>query len=106
MKKLLVVVLVGMFLMPLGAVQVFAADETAQAGIVDVGNKMCPVMGGPVNGKDFVEYNGKRYGLCCPGCKRTFLSDPAKYIAKVNAEKTADASASKEMERGMEQGSL
>jgi len=106
MKKTVVLALLVVFMMPLAVSQVLAADETAQTGIVDVGNKICPVMDGPVNGKDFVVYEGKRYGLCCPGCDKTFLSDPVKYVAKVNAEKAADASASEEMEKDMEQGSL
>lgn len=92
--------------MPLVAPRIFAADETMRARIVDVGNKTCPVMGGPVSGKDFVVYEGKRYGLCCPGCEKAFLADPAQYIAKVNAGKMADASASDEMERDMERGDL
>ncbi len=111
MKKMIVLALLVVLMMPLAASQVLAADETAQAGIVDVGNKMCPVMDGPVNGKDFVVYEGKRYGLCCPGCDKTFLSDPAKYIAKVNATEAVATEApvvpvdpaSAEMERDMEQ---
>jgi YHS domain-containing protein len=109
MKKMIVWALLLAFVMPLAAAKTFAADEAAQAGIVDVGNTKCPVMGGPVNGKDFVVYEGMRYGLCCPGCDKTFLSDPAKYIAKVNAERTAatpDAVKSEQMEKDMEQGSL
>jgi len=103
MKKLIVLALLAALAMPLTTSLVFTADETAQAGgVTDVGNKVCPVMGGPVNGKDFVVYKGKRYGLCCPGCDKTFLSDPAQYVAKVNAAQ----SASKEMEKDMEQGSL
>ena len=100
-------------MMPLAASQALAADETAQTGIMDVGNKMCPVMDGPVNGKNFVVYEGKRYGLCCPGCDKTFLSDPAKYIAQMEAKEKAVAPvatpvdpASEEMERDMEQGDL
>ncbi|MFH1800739.1 MAG: hypothetical protein ABH891_07865 [Candidatus Omnitrophota bacterium] len=100
MKKLLVVAMLVLFLMPFALPQVFATEDTAQTGIVDVGNKMCPVMGGPVSGQNFVVYEGKRYGLCCPMCEKTFLSDPAQYAAK------ADAAASAEMERDMEQGSL
>ncbi len=87
--------------------------QSSQTGIVDVGNKLCPVMDGPVNGKDFVVYEGKRYGLCCPGCDKTFLSDPVKYIARVEAQEKAPASEpisvdpqSEEMERDMEQGDL
>ena len=115
MKKLRVLALLVAFLMPLAASQISAADKTAQAGGVNVGNKFCPVMGGPVNGKDFVVYEGKRYGLCCPGCDKTFLSDPAKYIAQMKAREKALAttatvtpivSKSKKMEKAMEQGSL
>ena len=97
MKKLLAVLLFVMFLMPLAMSQAVAVEEVA---IVDVDNKMCPLMGGPVNGTDSVVHEGKRYGLCCPGCKKLFLSDPAKYAAKADAEKSA------EMERVMDQGEL
>jgi len=109
MKKLIVLALLVVSVMPVTVSQVFAADEAAQTGIVDVGNKLCPVMGGPVNGKDFVVYEGKRYGLCCPGCDKTFLSDPARYVAKVNASEAAALPvdpASEAMEKDMEQGSL
>ncbi|MFH0984096.1 MAG: hypothetical protein V1882_01020 [Candidatus Omnitrophota bacterium] len=100
MKKVIALALLALFMMPLVASQAFAAEETVQTGIVDVGNKMCPVMGGPVNGESFAVYEGKRYGLCCPMCEKTFLNDPAKYAA------LADAAASKEMEKAMDQGSL
>ncbi len=114
MKKLIVWALLVACMMPLAASQVVAADETAKTGIVDVGNKYCPVMGGPIGGKDFVVYQGKRYGLCCPGCGKTFLSDPAKYLAQMEAKEKASTPAavtpdqvkSEAMEKGMEQGSL
>ncbi len=116
MKKMIVWALFCAFLMPVVASQLLAAEETAQAGIVDVGNKFCPVMGGPVSGKNFVVYEGKRYGLCCPGCDKTFLSDPAKYIAQMERKESVPAApkgtvfpinpASAEMERDMEQRDL
>jgi YHS domain-containing protein len=99
MKKLLAVFLSVMFLMSLAVSPVFAAEKT-----VNVGNTLCPVSGEPVSGNNFVEYQGKRYGLCCPACEKMFLAEPEKYIAKMNAQEAAPASsASKEMERGMEQ---
>jgi YHS domain-containing protein len=116
MKKLMVFALLVVCVMPLAAPQAFAAKKTAQAGIVDAGNKFCPVMGGRVSGKDFVVYQGKRYGLCCPGCDKTFLKDPEKYIANMKRQETVPVAAkgtvvpinpeSKEMQRDMEQGSL
>ena len=89
MKKLLAVALMTMFLMPLATSQAFAAQETVQAGIVNAGNKLCPVSGDPVSGTDSVVYQGKRYGLCCPMCEKPFLSDPAKYIAKMKKQEAA-----------------
>ena len=100
------------FTTPTLAVPVFA--EMVQAAVVDAGNKLCPVSGDPVSGNDFVIYQGKRYGLCCAACEKIFLRDPAKYIARLKtgqtmaltAPVTADTSASNEMEKSMEQGSL
>lgn len=112
MKKIIALAVLLAFAVP--AFPVFA-EETTQSGTTDAGNKLCPVSGDPVSGQDFVEYQGKRYGLCCPMCKAPFLSDPKKYIAQMEAKEkasdstavvTPDASKSKEMEKDMEQGSL
>lgn len=125
MKKMILLALLVVSMMPLAISQALTTDEIAQAGIptiparsrgldgqssqtgiVDVGNKTCPVMGEPVDGENFVVYEGKRYGLCCPGCDQTFLADPARYIAGMDAAQEEDAAASREMERDMEQAEL
>jgi YHS domain-containing protein len=112
MKKLIVGVLLLTLAMPLASAQVWGAKKTASAGIVDAGNKLCPVSGDPVSGKNFVVYQGKRYGLCCSMCEKQFLADPGKYIAQMEAKGKTAASAvaaapvdpaSAEMERDMEQ---
>ena len=46
----------------------------------------CPVMGGPVDKKIFVDAEGKRIYLCCKGCIDPVKKDPKKYIAKLEAE--------------------
>ncbi len=109
MKKVMVFVLMLSLMMPVFALTpAFAAEGSA-----DVGNKLCPISGDPVSGSSFVEYGGKRYGLCCPACKSMFLADPVKYIAKMNAQEksaapavAADAVKSEQMQKNMEQGSL
>jgi YHS domain-containing protein len=35
-----------------------------------------------VNGRDYYNYDGKRYGLCCPACRDMFSIDSAKYAAR------------------------
>ena len=46
----------------------------------------CPVMGGPVNKKLFVDADGKRIYLCCKGCIAPVKKEPKKYIAELEAE--------------------
>jgi YHS domain-containing protein len=87
--NIFIMIIMLTLMIPATAATVYAAtgQEMGHDGksIVDVGNKICPVMGGNVDGKTFVVYKGKRYGLCCPGCDKTFLNDPEKYIAKIKA---------------------
>lgn len=46
----------------------------------------CPVMGGAIDKKLFVDAEGKRIYLCCTGCIAPVKKDPKKYIAKLEAE--------------------
>ncbi|HAJ57059.1 MAG TPA: hypothetical protein DCL35_04740 [Candidatus Omnitrophica bacterium] len=64
------------------------AVEEAVTGVVNVGNKVCPVTGLKIKnlGEYTVEHEGEVYNLCCPECKEQFLADPAKYIAIVDKE--------------------
>ena len=67
------------------------AAEAAASSAMDAGNKMCPVSGDKISGKDFVEYQGKKYALCCPLCAKDFKKDPQKYIARLNSKNEASA---------------
>lgn len=49
----------------------------------------CPVMGGAINKKIFVDAEGKRIYLCCNGCIDSVKKEPGKYIAKLEAEGVA-----------------
>lgn len=46
----------------------------------------CPVMGGAINPKLYVDANGYRIYVCCGGCISEVKADPAKYIEKMKAE--------------------
>ncbi|MEI8349560.1 MAG: YHS domain-containing protein [Candidatus Omnitrophota bacterium] len=70
------------------------AETAAQAvskEVVNVGNKICPVLGEKVgeNGMEpaTYEYEGKIYNFCCTACIDEFKKDPAKYIKKIEEEK-------------------
>lgn len=88
MKKVAIFAMLFFLVTPL----TWAIGEKASApssSVVDAGNKFCPVSGDKVSGKDFVEHNGKRYGLCCNMCANKFKKNPEKYLtAMVNQELT------------------
>jgi YHS domain-containing protein len=43
-------------------------------------NRVCPVKGNPIeDDTPTVEYDGKTYGFCCPGCDVKFAKNPEKY---------------------------
>jgi rhodanese-related sulfurtransferase len=45
----------------------------------------CPVMGGKINKKVFLDVKGYRVYACCAGCLPKIKANPAKYIAKIEA---------------------
>lgn len=72
------------------------ADKTAEADKLvpqpgaQVGDKtLCPVMGEVFEiGEDtpFVEHEGQKVFVCCPGCASGFAKDPAGFLAATNAK--------------------
>jgi YHS domain-containing protein len=48
----------------------------------------CPVMGGPIDGQTFIEYQGRRIDFCCDACPKDFKADPAKFLAKLEQVST------------------
>lgn len=69
----------------LGVVAMLLGSGVAGAGEAQAVKKQttCPVMGGTVNPKLYVDYEGKRIYVCCKGCLPEVKKDPAKYIAKL-----------------------
>jgi YHS domain-containing protein len=79
----------------LGAAGLFAAGckkaepqapAPSAAGQPEIAQKICPVMGNPINPNVYTEYQGRRIYFCCQSCKATFEKDPEKYIAKVDEQ--------------------
>ena len=84
--------MLGWVMILLGGSMAWSAATTATSetsNSVNVGKKMCPVSGEEVTGKHFVDYNGKRYGLCCPMCANKFKRDPEKYLKKMTSQAAA-----------------
>ncbi len=63
-------------------------EQTGAAGVTDfiVGQATCPVMGNAIDKAVFTDYQGKRVYFCCPGCIEPFNKEPAKFLAKLQAQ--------------------
>ena len=74
-----------------GAVVMFGCKKDAPApgngeggaAAVETEQKLCPVMGNPINPDIYTEYEGKKVYFCCPECKGKFEAAPEKYISKL-----------------------
>jgi YHS domain-containing protein len=75
-----------------GAVVMFGCKKEAPAApasangdgsVTQIEQKLCPVMGNPINPEVYTEYKGKRVYFCCPECKPKFEAEPEKYVSKL-----------------------
>lgn len=67
--------------------QAAMAAHDEDGGEMAVWNKVCPIRGKEVSTEaQAVEYNGKTYGFCCPGCDEKFNVDPAKYVKNLSED--------------------
>ena len=63
--------------------------STDDSSDLTIWNKVCPVMGNKVDvDGPTVEYNGKLYGFCCPGCDAKFEKNPEKYSKNLSDDGT------------------
>jgi len=86
------------------------ADEGTEAKgvLLELGNALCPVMGGEADGTTFTEWNGLRVEHCCAGCSKRFLKNPESLLDEVSPKWRDAAKAAKEIDlaRGDERAKL
>jgi YHS domain-containing protein len=46
----------------------------------------CPIEGGKINKKFYVDFEGKRIYVCCEQCLGTIKADPKKYITELEGK--------------------
>ena len=73
--KVTKILLVSLVVLALAAGPALAADPKPQT--------ICPVEGGNIDKKVFVDYQGKRIYFCCKGCPEQFMRAPEKYLPKL-----------------------
>ena len=81
--KTMVMMVGAVLLMGIGVA--LAGDAPKEAAAVKK-QTVCPIMGGAINSKIYVDAEGKRVYFCCGGCPAAFKKDPAKYIKAMEAD--------------------
>jgi YHS domain-containing protein len=65
--------------------------------------KICPVSGEDLeSAKFYTDYQGRRILFCCNKCKKSFASNPTKYLAMM--DQPADSSGQKDEKMDMHEG--
>ena len=68
-------------------VQSADSSSAVESTELKIWNKVCPVMGNKVDPDGpTVEYNGKLYAFCCPGCDAKFEKNPEKYSKNLSED--------------------
>ena len=66
-----------------------SSDSKVDSNEIVIWNKVCPVKGNPIEeDTPTVEYDGKVYGFCCPGCDTKFANNPEKYAKNLSEDGT------------------
>ena len=73
-------------MLPLALILGLLAAGPAAAAAEAKPQTVCPVLGGNIDKKVYVDYQGKRIYFCCPGCDAEFKKDPEKYLKKIEAQ--------------------
>lgn len=74
LKLLVLALALGIFAAGAG----LAADPRPQT--------VCPVLGGNIDKKVYVDYQGERIYFCCQGCDAEFRKNPEKYMKKIQEQ--------------------
>ncbi|HSW55430.1 MAG TPA: YHS domain-containing protein [Ignavibacteriaceae bacterium] len=70
-------------------VETVDSSTAVESTELKIWNKVCPVMGNKVDTDGpTVEYNGKLYAFCCPGCDAKFEKNPDKYSKNLSEDGT------------------
>jgi YHS domain-containing protein len=77
--KMVRVLFISLVVLALAAGPALAADQPKpQTG--------CPVLGGNIDKKVYIDYQGKRIYFCCQGCDTEFKKNPEKYMKKIQEQ--------------------
>ena len=77
--KIFKTLLISLVVLALAAGPALAADQPKP-------QTLCPVLGGNIDKKVYVDYQGKRIYFCCQGCDAEFKKDPEKYMKKLQEQ--------------------
>ena len=68
------------------------APPEAPPQTAEIAQKLCPVMGNPIDKDIYVDHNGRRVYFCCEMCVEQFKKEPEKYLKKLGEQLQAKPS--------------
>lgn len=86
MRSLIKSIIISGFILIAGSAALIYGGKPPAKGIPgsDIGKvAVCPVLKTEfkvTKNSAYVDYEGKRYYFCCPGCDKKFMKDPAQYL--------------------------
>lgn len=66
-----------------GSVSFSALGNSNPSAAVELHNQFCPISGEKVSPSHSFVYEGKKIGICCPGCDQKFKQNPDFYFEKM-----------------------
>jgi len=80
MRKLILlpifILVAGLFLAGFGVNVAQGAEKAKKTKI----QTTCPILGGAIDRRLYVDYKGYRIYFCCKGCPEQFMENPEKYM--------------------------
>ncbi|NQU39552.1 MAG: hypothetical protein HQ523_06335 [Lentisphaerae bacterium] len=64
----------------------YIAKMEAEGVTVAKVQTLCPVMGGKIKKEHYLDHDGKRIYVCCPGCLKKLAAEAAQYIRTMEKE--------------------
>ena len=84
MKRATIILLGGIAIAGFMLSAIVGAEEAKNPK--DTAQVKCPVKGGDINKSYFLDVDGKRIYVCCPGCIEVIKKNPQKYVKDLEAK--------------------
>jgi hypothetical protein len=80
--------------------------ESPETDIIELGNSICPVMGGAARANIYADVAGYRVLFCCGGCDGTFEEAPGQFLDALRSDPSIEPELLEGFERALVEDGL